>query len=144
MITVILYKSQALHGVYPITIMSSGLSNKWGPDNKLITEIDTFLNDQFEYVCYDEENKQDVATHDLNKYVADMVNDALSNIDADDLDDLGRGRGYAKPTSYSCDDFVNEMRVLYGNVYMPGEEVETLSAMFKLYFTGKAINLVER
>jgi len=143
-ITVTLFSQQRLNDVCPITIVTSGTSSTritQDSDKKLMKEVHNFLCEQFNYDCYDAETKQDVATLDLNKYVANMVNEAISNLTVDDLD--RSNRNYASPHSFCTADFVNEYYVYYGLIHLPGEEAETVSALFKLYFTGRDIKFIE-
>lgn len=142
-ITVHLKKRSGLNGIYPISVMSSSSTTKYHVEMNLVKEIIEFLSNQFEYREGDTEVIFDVCDREIDKYIAECVNDTMDAYDPGILPSNSNYR-MAQSSDFCSKDFINEITVVSGLISLPGEEVDTLSALIKLYFTNKDITIVER
>ena len=72
-----LKKHSGLNGIYPISVMSSSSTTKYHVEMNLVKEIIEFLSNQFEYRESDTDVVFDVCDREIDKYIAECVNDIM-------------------------------------------------------------------
>jgi len=131
-----LEKYNALGSVYPITISTSSRTLKYQKEEiSLAREITDFLSNQYEYAEGETDLVFDVCDTEIDKYISDNVNEAVHEQAHSDTEKITQYRS----SDFCSKDFINEITVFRGLISLKGEEIETLPALIKLYFTGRDI-----
>lgn len=142
MIIVTIYKTRGIQDVYPITIMGSNFhhnqKSKMDEEKKQMYKIEEFFSDQFKYVGIDEETIQDVAPKEIDKYICESIKEFSAEYI------MNKDTSFIRPDLFDSADFINEIFVIRGNIYLPGDELQSIEAMIKLFFNELKIRISVR